>query len=168
MAEPHLPTAIEQAEALQDRLVKVAYGLHFSCENIAALMEQRGELRPVASTDYPTEAKRWREAGTQALDLVRLWGHSRVPELSGRRHADAQHDVVCRRAAGDLADTVMNTLYTAILRIDSAMCDVDEQADTRLRDVADLLETSIREVRRVIVDLTEAMPTAGAEHAVTD
>jgi hypothetical protein len=161
VTEPHLPTAIEQAEALQDRLVRVAYGLHFSCENIASLMEQRGDLHRVSRTDYACEAKRWREAGTQALDLVRTWGHAHVPELAPSHQGEV--DLTPRRAAAELADDVMHTLYTATLRVDSFMSDSDDHVRIRLREVAELLETSIRQVRRVIIDLTEAVGPLAAE-----
>lgn len=72
---------MSQADELQDRLVRAAYGLHFSCANVVTMLEQLGAATAgPGRVDYQTEAKRWREASDHAMHVVRVWEHHRLPQ----------------------------------------------------------------------------------------
>ena len=98
---------MEQADELQDRLVRTAYGLHFSCANVVTMLEDLAFAAPgPARVDYQTEAKRWRAASDHALQVVRVWEHHRLPQQPTVVCAACDAPVVVGRWFSDPAASV--------------------------------------------------------------
>lgn len=124
MATEDIPKAAAHADELHDRLVRAAYGLHFSCENVAQLIEAQEHLvTPPAAIDYKAEAKRWHAASDQALRIVRTWETTVLPETPP--HEDTPDDAVDR-----LADMVIHELF----RIGFALEAIQPVADGVVRE----------------------------------
>lgn len=104
MDDAELGMAMSQADELQDRLVRAAYGLHFSCANVVTMLEQLAltSTEP-GRMDYRTEAKRWRQASEHAMHVVRVWEHHRLPQQPTVACAACDAPVVVGRWFGDPA-----------------------------------------------------------------
>jgi hypothetical protein len=137
-----IPKAAAQADELHDRLVRAAYGLHFSCENVARLLEARRHLvSPPSPIDYETEAKRWHAASDQALKVVRAW---EVDMLPASPPAEPKRD---GEAVEALADLVIHELFRIGFALEAVQSIANGVVRERVKYAVDALDTLINEIR---------------------
>lgn len=104
MDDAELRQAMSQADELQDRLVRAAYGLHFSCANVVSMLEQQAVAGPPTQrVELEAESRRWRQASEHALHVVRVWEHHRLPQQPTVACAACDAPVVVGRWFGDPA-----------------------------------------------------------------
>jgi len=66
--------AVQRTETLRDRLIQTAYAIYSEAADLAALLEQRGDLVSMpAEIDYPTDTKRWRAIAELAGQMAQRW-----------------------------------------------------------------------------------------------
>ena len=150
--------AIERANDLRDRLVRMAYALHFSAADAAALYEQRGRAAPAASgIDQTLRAKRWRVASERALQIVQDWDD----DVSGcalrpvPRQQPPSEDAPDQPDVTALADTVVRHLFSAGLRLQSLAQVATPAVRDGLTDVVDEIDQAIRELRSFALTLLD-------------
>jgi uncharacterized Zn-finger protein len=102
--DAELRQAMSQADELQDRLVRAAYGLHFSCANVVSMLEHLAlTSEPAQRIGFEAESRRWRQASEHALNVVRVWEHHRLPQQPTVACAGCDAPVVVGRWFGDPA-----------------------------------------------------------------
>lgn len=156
-----LSTAAETADALQERLVRAAYGLHFACANMATLMQTRGEtVRGPSPIDYATEVKRWRAASEQALGVVRAWDSAALPA------APTEFDADPGPASGvvGLADATIRELFGVAMHLQAVQPLAAGAVRARIADAVDLLDGVINRLRRAALSELQAGPTSHPDH----
>ena len=138
-----LSKAAETADALRDRLVRAAYGLHFSCAGVAQLLEARADAtRKPTRLDLHTEAKRWRAASEQAMDVVRQWdSSSRDDDVEIRRRGTSDPRV---DALGEL---VVQEVFRVGLMLQAVQPLSDDIVGARLTEAVVALDALIDQVR---------------------
>ena len=151
-SDGRVESAMGQAKALQQLLVRTAYALHLCAENAATAHEQRAEQasesqRP-SRVDHRLQAKRWQAVAAQAIDVVKRWDgrHEGGPPGAEAVDVDPAIDVA---AANDrtvrlarIVDRLVNAGYE--LQIVAALAEPSLQQ--RTKTALDDIDVAVRDI----------------------
>lgn len=143
-------STITRAEDLQDRMVRLAYALHFAAADAATVLEERGKVvDPAPVVDTTALARRWRTASDAALGIARAWDPG-----TGLRLPSTYPDAVDLEpsTAATAVDVAVRHLHAAGRRIQSVMPPIAESLlQQRLHQTAADVEEALQAVRAVAI-----------------